>query len=410
MVVGGKIEIRPMMYLALVLRSPHRRRPRGGDLPGAREGSAGGSGAAGAGSVSSSSAVMRRASSPAHPRLRIARKTWMPGTSPGMTIESAESSHVLRSHRHRHRPRRLCLRHPRGAARPEDRRGREARAPSAAPASTSAASRRRRCCTPPSCSRRPATRSPRWASASARRSSISPTMLKFKDEAVDGNVKGVDFLLKKNKIDAVRGTGRIAAPGKVEVKAADGKTQTLETKNIVIATGSDVAPLPGIEIDEKRIVVVRPARSRCDKVPEQLLVIGAGVIGLELGSVWRRLGAQGDGGRIPRPHPARHGRRGRPSSSQRILRKAGHRVQARRPRSPASMRPATALKATRRAGRGRRGGDDRGRRRAGRDRPRALHRRARPRGGRRRDGQARPRRRSTRITPPTCRASTPSAT
>ena len=68
-------------------------------------------------------------------------------------------------------------------------------------------------------------------------------MMKFKDEGVDGNVKGVDFLLKKNKIDAVHGTGRIAAPGKVEVKGADGKTQTLETKNIVIATGSDVAQL-----------------------------------------------------------------------------------------------------------------------------------------------------------------------
>ena len=79
-------------------------------------------------------------------------------------------------------------------------------------------------------------------------------MLTFKDEAVDGNVKGVDFLFKKNKIDSVFGTGRIAAPGKVEVKGADGKTQTLETKNIVIATGSDVAQLRGVEIDEKRIV------------------------------------------------------------------------------------------------------------------------------------------------------------
>ena len=116
-------------------------------------------------------------------------------------------------------------------------------------------------------------------------------MMKFKDEGVDGNVKGVDFLLKKNKIDAVHGAGRIAAPGKVEVKGADGKTQTLETKNIVIATGSDVAQLKGIEIDEKRIVSSTGALA-LDKVPEQLLVVGAGVIGLELGSVWRRLGAQ----------------------------------------------------------------------------------------------------------------------
>src|SRR5947207_11208006 len=68
-------------------------------------------------------------------------------------------------------------------------------------------------------------------------------MMKFKDEGVDGNVKGVDFLLKKNKIDSVHGTGRIAGLGKVEVKGADGKTQMLETKNIVIATGSDVDTL-----------------------------------------------------------------------------------------------------------------------------------------------------------------------
>ena len=160
-------------------------------------------------------------------------------------------------------------------------------------------------------------------------------MLEFKDEGVDGNVKGVDFLLKKNKIDAVHGTGRIAAPGKVEVKGADGKTQTLETKNIVIATGSDVARLQGIEIDEKRIVSSTGALA-LDKVPERLLVVGAGVIGLELGSVWRRLGAEGDGGRVPRPHPARHGRRGRPAVPAHP-RKAGHDVQARLARSPASM-------------------------------------------------------------------------
>ena len=116
-------------------------------------------------------------------------------------------------------------------------------------------------------------------------------MMKFKDEGVDGNVKGVDFLLKKNKVDAYRGTGRIAAPGKVEVKGANGKTQTLETKSIVIATGSDVARLKGVEIDEKRIVSSDTAIA-LDKVPERLLVIGAGVIGLELGSVWRRLGSK----------------------------------------------------------------------------------------------------------------------
>jgi dihydrolipoamide dehydrogenase len=116
-------------------------------------------------------------------------------------------------------------------------------------------------------------------------------MMKFKDEGVEGNVKGVAFLFKKNKIDAFQGVGRIAAPGKVEIKTRDGKTETVETKNIVIASGSDVARLKGIEIDEKRIVSSTGALV-LGKVPERLLIIGAGVIGLELGSVWRRLGAQ----------------------------------------------------------------------------------------------------------------------
>ena len=116
-------------------------------------------------------------------------------------------------------------------------------------------------------------------------------MLKFKDEGVDGNVKGVAYLFKKNKIDAHIGVGRIAAPGKVEVKAADGTTTTIEAKAIVIATGSDVARLKGITIDEKRIVSSTGALSLA-KVPQRLLVVGAGVIGLELGSVWRRLGAE----------------------------------------------------------------------------------------------------------------------
>jgi dihydrolipoamide dehydrogenase len=116
-------------------------------------------------------------------------------------------------------------------------------------------------------------------------------MLKYKQAGVDGNVKGVEYLLKKNKIEAFHGTARIAAPGKVEVKGADGKTQVLETKNIVIATGSDVARLPGIDIDEKRIVSSTGALELA-KVPQKLLVVGAGIIGLELGSVWRRLGAE----------------------------------------------------------------------------------------------------------------------
>jgi dihydrolipoamide dehydrogenase len=116
-------------------------------------------------------------------------------------------------------------------------------------------------------------------------------MMAFRQQAVDGNVKGVDFLFRKNKIESFHGTGRIAAAGKVEVKGEDGKTQVLETKAIVIATGSDVARLKGIDIDEKRIVSSTGALV-LDKVPQRLLVIGAGVIGLELGSVWRRLGAE----------------------------------------------------------------------------------------------------------------------
>jgi dihydrolipoamide dehydrogenase len=116
-------------------------------------------------------------------------------------------------------------------------------------------------------------------------------MMSFKDEGVDGNVKGVAFLLKKNKVDTFQGVGRIAASGKVEVKGADAKAQMLDTKAIVIATGSDVVRLPGITIDEKRVVSSTGALV-LDKVPAKLLVIGAGVIGLELGSVWRRLGAQ----------------------------------------------------------------------------------------------------------------------
>lgn len=118
-----------------------------------------------------------------------------------------------------------------------------------------------------------------------------PTMMKFKSDGVDGNVKGVGFLFKKNKIDTIQGTGRIVGAGKVEVKGPDGKTQIVETTNIVIATGSDVTRLKGVDIDEKRIVSSTGALT-LEKVPERLLVIGAGVIGLELGSVWRRLGAE----------------------------------------------------------------------------------------------------------------------
>jgi dihydrolipoamide dehydrogenase len=116
-------------------------------------------------------------------------------------------------------------------------------------------------------------------------------MLAFKDEGVKGNVDGVAFLLRKNKVDHFHGTGRIKAPGIVEVTFINGEKQDVDATSIVIATGSSVAMLPGIEIDEKAIVSSTGALS-LPQVPKRLLVIGAGVIGLELGSVWRRLGAE----------------------------------------------------------------------------------------------------------------------
>ncbi|AIQ88895.1 MULTISPECIES: dihydrolipoyl dehydrogenase [Methylobacterium] len=116
-------------------------------------------------------------------------------------------------------------------------------------------------------------------------------MMAFKAEGVAGNTKGVEFLLKKNKVETFHGTGRIAGAGRVEVVSEDGGNQMLETKSIVIATGSDVARLPGVTIDEK-VVVSSTGALELDRVPKKLLVIGAGVIGLELGSVWRRLGSE----------------------------------------------------------------------------------------------------------------------
>ncbi len=116
-------------------------------------------------------------------------------------------------------------------------------------------------------------------------------MMEFKQKGIDGNTAGIAFLFKKNKVEPVFGTGRIAGAGKVEVALADGGSRTLEAKNIVIATGSEVTPLPGVEIDEERIVSSTGALA-LKQVPKHLLVVGAGVIGLELGSVWGRLGSK----------------------------------------------------------------------------------------------------------------------
>jgi dihydrolipoamide dehydrogenase len=116
-------------------------------------------------------------------------------------------------------------------------------------------------------------------------------MLAFKDEGVKGNTDGVAFLLRKNKVDHFHGSGRIKAPGVVEVTFINGEKQDIDAKAIVIATGSSAGKLPGVEIDEKAIVSSTGALE-LPKVPKRMLVIGAGVIGLELGSVWRRLGAE----------------------------------------------------------------------------------------------------------------------
>jgi len=117
-----------------------------------------------------------------------------------------------------------------------------------------------------------------------------PAMMARKDKVVGELTKGVEYLFKKNKVEGIVGEARIAGPGKVEVKGKDG-VRTLTAKNIVIATGSDVAKLPGVTIDEKQIVSSTGAIA-LKEVPKRLLVVGAGVIGLELGSVWRRLGSE----------------------------------------------------------------------------------------------------------------------
>jgi dihydrolipoamide dehydrogenase len=116
-------------------------------------------------------------------------------------------------------------------------------------------------------------------------------MMKQKAESVTALTKGIEFLFKKNKVDWVKGKGRIAGPGKVQVTGADGTTTDLEAKNIVIATGSEPSGLPGVTVDQGRIVDSTGALS-LPEVPKSLIVIGAGIIGLELGSVWRRLGAE----------------------------------------------------------------------------------------------------------------------
>jgi dihydrolipoamide dehydrogenase len=118
-------------------------------------------------------------------------------------------------------------------------------------------------------------------------------MMAHKDATVKSNVDGVAFLMKKNKIDVYTGTGTVLGEGKVSVAAEKGKAQELETANIVIATGSDVAGIPGVDVEfDEKIVVSSTGALELDKVPKHLVVVGGGVIGLELGSVWARLGSK----------------------------------------------------------------------------------------------------------------------
>ncbi len=214
-----------------------------------------------------------------------------------------------------------------------------------------------------------------------------PSMMNFKQQGIDGNVKGVEYLMKKNKIDVFFGKGKVLGTGKVEVAGNDGKTQLVETKNIVIATGSDIARLKGIEIDEKRIVSSTGALS-LEKVPERLLIVGAGVIGLELGSVWHRLGAQVTVVEfLDRILPGTDGEVAK--QFQRILEKQGFafKLGAKLTGVDTSGKTLMAQDRTRRR---RRGGNARGRCGAGLHRPRSLHRGPRPEGSRRCARQSRP--------------------
>ena len=118
-------------------------------------------------------------------------------------------------------------------------------------------------------------------------------MLAHKDATVKSNVDGVAFLMKKNKVDWLTGTGKVLGEGKVSVTGEDGKEQEIEAKNVVIATGSDVAGIPGVDVDfDEKVIVSSTGALELSKVPGHLVVVGGGVIGLELGSVWKRLGAE----------------------------------------------------------------------------------------------------------------------
>ena len=120
-----------------------------------------------------------------------------------------------------------------------------------------------------------------------------PKMLEAKDNAVTGLTKGIELLFRQNKVDYIKGAGSFVSPTRIAVQLLEGSETHVDAKNVVIATGSEVSPFPGgaIEIDEKQIVSSTGALE-LQKVPEKMVVIGGGIIGLEMGSVWSRLGAE----------------------------------------------------------------------------------------------------------------------
>lgn len=115
--------------------------------------------------------------------------------------------------------------------------------------------------------------------------------MKAKDSSVAGLTKGVEFLLKKNGVEYIKGTGTFASEHEIKVQLNDGGETSVIGKNILIATGSEATPFPGLEIDEKRVVSSTGALA-LEQVPEKMIVIGGGIIGLEMASVWSRLGAK----------------------------------------------------------------------------------------------------------------------
>ena len=116
-------------------------------------------------------------------------------------------------------------------------------------------------------------------------------MMAAKNTSVDGLTKGVEFLFKKNKVDYIPGTAAFSGENEVKINRIDGQEQTLRAKNIIIATGSEATPFPGLTVDEKKVVTSTGAIA-LEVVPKKMVVIGGGIIGLEMGSVWSRLGAE----------------------------------------------------------------------------------------------------------------------